>query len=358
MAQPAHHHGVPYTPAPLETAWMTRTEDISSCDLLKQQWHNADLHTWLHLSRNSLMFKANLLDAPPEQLSVLSQMPRSAKDGEKCPPDLIEPLNGALRHPLARSVCGGPAKWRATSETNFTYLILTDHCRAGCGRSAAQQRKREANGRPPPRRLFYDMGCAAYSDTSVGTRYKVAVRTAREKNTSVVDEMATLIARHERRIATTEALLPIGASLEVFRSLFRSKCIEFDHIFGWDAHPYKLANWMSRVPENDRAKISFFNERVNSTDRSALGVLKATARPEDFVVVKLDIDSPVIEQQILDRLLGGDEAIHLIDEFFFEYQGKDPHELDRGATAADNVAHGMEMMSALRRRGIRAHFWI
>ena len=100
------------------------------------------------------------------------------------------------------------------------------------------------------------------------------------------------------------------------------------------------------------AKITYFNEYVNATEQSALGVLRRTARPEDFVVFKLDIDTPHVEQQIMDILLSEEGKVYtdLIDEFYFEYQGGEggPFLLDSPNTT---VSYGVQMLQQLRRRG-------
>ena len=75
---------------------------------------------------------------------------------------------------------------------------------------------------------------------------------------------------------------------------------------------------------------------------------------------KLDIDTPKVEQQILDVLLSDDATLGLIDEFFVEYQaGKTWEDLgDADPATRHNVARAVQMLATLRRRGVRAHFWV
>jgi hypothetical protein len=48
-------------------------------------------------------------------------------------------------------------------------------------------------------------------------------------------------------------------------------------------------------------------------------MFEAIAKPNDYVVVKLDIDKPLLEMALMKQLLDdGNQARHLIDEFFFE----------------------------------------
>jgi hypothetical protein len=50
-------------------------------------------------------------------------------------------------------------------------------------------------------------------------------------------------------------------------------------------------------------------------------MLKAVAKPGDFVAFKLDIDNSAVEIPILKALTEDPEALALVDEFFFEHRG-------------------------------------
>ena len=110
-----------------------------------------------------------------------------------------------------------------------------------------------------------------------------------------------------------------------------------------------------------QGRLTFRNQSVDATERSALGTLLRHARPKDYVVFKLDIDTPEVEKQIIDLFLSdeGRKYTDLIDEFFFEYQGSltggDPYDLDREGA---RVTEGILMMQRLRKMGIRAHSWV
>ena len=156
--------------------------------------------------------------------------------------------------------------------------------------------------------------------------------------------------------------------------MYRENCIEFDHIFGWDAKP--IRNWLERVPAEDRLRVTFYNEYINATDSSALGVLKRTARPEDFVVLKVDFDDADVEAQVLDAIRRpAGELAALVDEMFVEFS-LHPSEMQHNPAVVSEDCHKMEgcdsaahtipakakqalgLMRDLRELGIRAHFWI
>ena len=83
-------------------------------------------------------------------------------------------------------------------------------------------------------------------------------------------------------------------------------------------------------------------------------------KPSDFVVVKLDIDHTDTEMTILKVF---EENAHLVDELFFEYHyyfdglnfgwGRLEH-----LRAHHNATSAIQLMTRLRIKGIRAHFWI
>ena len=78
------------------------------------------------------------------------------------------------------------------------------------------------------------------------------------------------------------------------------------------------------------------------------------------MVVKLDIDTPAIEQTIIAVLAQRPDLAALIDELFFEYQHFDFDGLDFGwgTIVQGAVDTAIGTMYRLRSLGIRAHFWI
>ena len=119
-----------------------------------------------------------------------------------------------------------------------------------------------------------------------------------------------------------------------------------------------LNKWRKDVSTDTRAKLTFNNYPVTADEFEA--TLLRTAKPDDYVVVKLDIDTPSVEDQIIARV---EKHAHLVDELFFEYHfwfddmnfgwGKLEH-----LRPTVNVTTVVRRMQKLRRKGIRAHFWV
>ena len=81
-----------------------------------------------------------------------------------------------------------------------------------------------------------------------------------------------------------------------------------------------------------------------------LRVIKALCAPEDFVVLKLDIDNVDLEQALLSQLLADPELQGLIDEMYYEWN---PTE-----AGWSSMSQAYKMFHALRSAGMRAHGWI
>ena len=117
-----------------------------------------------------------------------------------------------------------------------------------------------------------------------------------------------------------------------------------------------------------RPRVSFYNVPIEEDFHSAASFssfLRASAQPDDFVSVKVDIDYVQAELPIVMGIARRPELTALVDELFFEYHFNFD-ELDfgwRSQTGArnhvnDTVDDALSLMSELRRAGVRSHFWI
>ena len=81
---------------------------------------------------------------------------------------------------------------------------------------------------------------------------------------------------------------------------------------------------------------------------------------DDLIIVKLDIDTPNIENPMAYQLLE-DETIHkLVDHFYFEHH-VDMEEMTRVWTkrhVRGSTKDTFDLMNGLRQRGVASHFWI
>jgi hypothetical protein len=87
--------------------------------------------------------------------------------------------------------------------------------------------------------------------------------------------------------------------------------------------------------------------------------VEAVAKPEDYVLFKLDIDNNPVEERIVAKLLASPKLLSLIDEFVWE------HHVNFAPMAAvwkqtgnsKKMKNSIEIFATLRRAGIRAHSW-
>lgn len=270
--------------------------------------------------------------------------------------ELIEPLTGHGRHPLAspwpcnmrtalqqagnryhpKWAVGRPAEKYATD-----YLLVANRCagaesalcRPAHPKAGTWRHNHSSLAASRSRNLFFDLGCAAFGKMLSG-----------EAHFSPVG---------------------YGPSIPIFYEMFRRNCIEFDAIWAWEARQYTPDVWWKHVPPDMRRKLTFYNEPVNPSNSSFLGVLEATARVKDFVVVKLDIDTPWLEHKILQDIIDKPHLAALVDELFFEFHfqvddSKPPPAHKRAAEDRPDIGvrAALQIMQRLRHLGIRAHFWV
>jgi hypothetical protein len=160
-----------------------------------------------------------------------------------------------------------------------------------------------------------------------------------------------------------------GPSQSWFYDSYKRHGLEFDRLLLWEANPTPAADIFSDLPKDVWHKYQYFNwpASSNSSDVSSpLHIIKEIAQPGDFVVFKLDIDTPSVELPILRVLLGDPELLELVDEFFFEYhvlfgpmneswfQSKNPSP----APTSDTLADSYTVFRTLREKGVRAHSWV
>ena len=81
---------------------------------------------------------------------------------------------------------------------------------------------------------------------------------------------------------------------------------------------------------------------------------------DDFVVLKLDIDTPDVEVPLVKQLLEDKDDIYhrLIDQFYFEHHVRLAEmEYWWGTDLNETVKDSLDLFYNLRRKGIPAHFW-
>jgi hypothetical protein len=153
-------------------------------------------------------------------------------------------------------------------------------------------------------------------------------------------------------------LTSTGLSTRWFYEYFRSKSLYLDHIIAFEVSPFAPLSYWRQIPDDIIGKLTFINTGVEATGKfNPWNILKSIAKPEDYVIIKLDIDTPEIEGPLADQVANDTSVSSLIDEMFFEmhitvnemrgHWGNPPGELK------DTYA----LFRKLRSLGIRMHSW-
>jgi hypothetical protein len=155
-----------------------------------------------------------------------------------------------------------------------------------------------------------------------------------------------------------------GISQQVFLyQNYLARGITFDRHLLWEAKQATGQQIFDKVPRHLMSRYQFFNMPVNtnfSDPGHPFNVLKQLASPEDYIVMKIDIDTPEIESVLFNKIAEDDTLCDVIDELFYEphvnFALMTPHwsgKWDRKLTMADMYT----LFAKLRNKGIRMHGW-
>ena len=146
--------------------------------------------------------------------------------------------------------------------------------------------------------------------------------------------------------------------------LYKKFGFVFDHIYGYELTPSDPTKVYQQIPDEFKAAYHWYNVGVTSDPTSYSNPLKMildTYTPDDFVVVKLDIDAPHIEIPLAKSLLlhHQKQLANLVDVFYFEHHVT-MRELAPAwkDTMEGSIQDSMEFFTSLRQHGIAAHYWI
>lgn len=148
-------------------------------------------------------------------------------------------------------------------------------------------------------------------------------------------------------------------------NLYETFGFHFDHIYGFEVtftEPNRVFNEL--LPPKYMASYHWINAGVNPTPGHALNPLDSILRKyntDDFVVIKVDIDTADIEVPLVKQLLE-DESLHasgpLVDQLYFEHhvKFKEMAPIWRSAMKG-SLKDTFDLFHGLRQKGIPAHFW-
>lgn len=159
-----------------------------------------------------------------------------------------------------------------------------------------------------------------------------------------------------------------GASQEWFYYEFLRRGFKFDRILGWEANAYSPSELWSVVPPDVKLITQYFNIPATTDPQSGdnpLRYIRALCSPEDYVILKIDIDHTPTEVKLIRQLLADHELLSLVDELFWEHHVRGSPmqwgwwgDLTK-MTGPDAFLHDTyDILSRFRKAGIRAHSWV
>jgi hypothetical protein len=231
----------------------------------------------------------------------------------------IEPLAGLLRHP---QTCTKPQPVASAPMFNKGYLLVDSWAAHRDDAFVAEGVSSSMRGAGQVRSWYFDLGASTWSE-GLG-----------------------------------------GASQEWFYSTYRNICIDFDRFLMWEVTPERSRKVFSKVPGPLRPRYHWFNIPAGITPgdwSNPLTYIEAEATEDDFVMLKIDIDTPKIELPLVQQIAASPKLASLVDEFYFEHHvnveimGPQWNIKESYPTRQDA---SIEIFTKLRRMGVRAHSWI
>lgn len=323
-----------YAPSALEREWFASSAHNRICNLNAAQLQ-LSVDGWLkYASRPNAGVVAPREGEEQQAISAIR-----CNDANAPTQYYLEPLTGMARHPLARVGCRRlPSHLHPVAVNTTSHLIPTNRC----------------NAPPYARSILFDVGTGGPPEGR-HARYEACVAKHRARNDLTRERMCQSIYVRGR------------ASLPFWFSWYERRCIRFDRVFAWEREFHEPQAWWATLRPERRMKVSFYNVKVDmepalqANQTSVLRWLRGMAAPDDFVVLKLDIDHSPTELSIVEAIAEDASLAALVDELWFEYHFRFDVGVEFGWKQSHfnrTVDDALRLMGRLRSRGIRSHFWI
>lgn len=138
----------------------------------------------------------------------------------------------------------------------------------------------------------------------------------------------------------------------------------FDHIYGYEIKQQDPGVVYEAIPTKWKAAYHWFNVGVEidaTSDKNPWNLLLEGGRfgPDDFVVVKLDVDTSHIENPIAHQMLNDTRIAELVDVFYYEHHvGVKEMAKHWKSSMHGSMMDSLEFFRRMRDLGIASHYWI
>ncbi|XP_055350092.1 uncharacterized protein LOC129596770 [Paramacrobiotus metropolitanus] len=292
---------ISYHSSQLEDSWLRRIKEwqIDPCSVFPEQKREAEV--WINYSTSTDFSRPDF--SPPRNIFSFFRYKRSCDGGEVIVH--VEPLAFLTRHPFFCSKEPIAGKPNGDYVVDKSYLLLDWDKRRNWIKKRA---------------LYFDLGASTF-DNGAG-----------------------------------------GNSQQWIIEHYAKRGILFDSIFAWEALAMNALDVFKVIPQQYYHKYHWYNFPITAKvedGRNPWTVLSNTAESEDFVVVKLDIDNPDIENALVEQIMNNETLSGLIDEFYFEHHvNVTPMWPYWGQSYDLFLKDTYSTFLKLRKTGIAAHGWV
>ena len=153
-----------------------------------------------------------------------------------------------------------------------------------------------------------------------------------------------------------------GPSQNWFFKTYEKRGLQIDRALLWEVTKKDMPKVFAEVPSKYLHAYQYFNIPAKSGKYdldNPLNMLKKMVKRFDFVSLKIDIDTPSIENPLIQQLLDDVENYApIVNEFFFEHHVRNPTMLKWWKTkVSGTLADSYALHLKLRKHGIRSHGW-
>jgi hypothetical protein len=147
-----------------------------------------------------------------------------------------------------------------------------------------------------------------------------------------------------------------------FVDLYAKRGVTIDRLISFEDVQHSPEQIYRNVPPALMGKYVYINMPVSSDAASALNpwnVLLHTAKKQDYVIVKLDIDNSEIDRQLVLQLISNKSIHDVVDEFYFEHHvnSKEMNQYWGSHHGEHTIVQSYALFKNLRMLGVRAHSW-
>jgi len=321
-----------YSPSPWEIYWYNNITDLQKkvCSTLKQtdQMNKSISALEYIINLQKTIFNGSVVLKEYDEL--FSKMYYRLKCSNSAKSDLlvsqyIEPLIGLLRDPL--TIC---------SYDNLPSTLKIT------GENAVQSKR------------FFLLGPSAPYENFETSTISIAPWLYQQGAKKILFDVGASYFNGMNNAETAGSAL----GTRWFYEYFRLNSLHFDRIIAFEARQYIPREYWAQIPDDIIGLFTFINAGVEKTGKfNPWNILKSIAKTNDYVIIKLDIDTPILENQLINQALNDPSISSLIDDMFFEMHISVNEMKGYWGAPPGQLKDTYELFTKLRKLGIRMHSW-